>query len=526
MGVVWKARDTRLERFVALKLLPPSKTSDPARRQRFVQEARAVSALNHPRIVTIYDIDRENDSDFIAMEFVPGRTLDQLIPAKGLRVSEALKYAIQIADALAAAHAAGIVHRDLKPANVMVTEKGDVKVLDFGLAKLLEENAGISEEERTRTIAAGQLKTEDGTILGTADYMSPEQAEGKKVDARSDIFSFGSLLYEMLTGRRAFQGDSKMATLAAILNRDPEPLEKLNPALPRELVRVVQRCLRKDPDRRARSMADLKLSLEEIREDSDSGLSTMQSGESQAASKKRNRWPLLTAALVLLLAMGGAAFWLRRGMAKTTETALKAVPLTSFPGYESRPTFSPDGGQVAFSWSGDKGDNYDIYVQLIGSGRPLRLTTDPAVDISPSWSPDGRSIAFLRIDSAGSPTVMLVPALGGAERELGQLGSGFSTLGIGLKSTIGGWSPDGRWLLVSTRDAAKGLFLLSVETGEMRRLTSVPALLADVDGSFAPMGRPLPSSGSKARPGAQCLTVTSLPCRLLPVCSPAAMPGL
>jgi eukaryotic-like serine/threonine-protein kinase len=208
MGVVWKARDTRLERFVALKLLAASKTADPARRQRFVQEARAASALNHPRIITIYEIDRSDGpdgADFIAMEFVPGRTLDQLVPAKGLRISEVLKYAIQIADALAAAHAAGIVHRDLKPANVMVTEKGDVKVLDFGLAKLME-NPTITEADRTKTVVTNLPNTEEGTILGTASYMSPEQAEGKKVDVRSDVFSFGVLLYEMLTGHRAFQG--------------------------------------------------------------------------------------------------------------------------------------------------------------------------------------------------------------------------------------------------------------------------------------------------------------------------------
>jgi serine/threonine protein kinase len=191
MGVVWKARDTRLERFVAIKLLPAGKTADPARRLRFVQEARAASALNHPRIITIYDIDRSegpDGADFIAMEFVAGRTLDELMPGKGLRIGDVLKYAIQIADALAAAHAAGIVHRDLKPANVMVTEKGDVKVLDFGLAKLLDTTT-ITEVDNTQTVAANRPNTEEGAILGTASYMSPEQAEGKKVDARSDVFS-------------------------------------------------------------------------------------------------------------------------------------------------------------------------------------------------------------------------------------------------------------------------------------------------------------------------------------------------
>jgi len=216
MGVVWKARDIRLDRFVAIKLLPPDRIADPERRRRFVTEARAASALNHPRIITIYDIDQSDGADFIAMEYVAGKTLEELIPAKGMKPDNVIRYGIQIADALAAAHAAGIVHRDLKPANVIVMENGQLKVLDFGLAKLREATDALSEVENTRTIRAGH-RTEDGAIVGTIAYMSPEQAEGKKVDARSDIFSFGSLLYEMLTGRTAFRGDSKVSTLAAIL---------------------------------------------------------------------------------------------------------------------------------------------------------------------------------------------------------------------------------------------------------------------------------------------------------------------
>jgi serine/threonine protein kinase len=212
MGLVWKARDTRLERFVALKTLSAEKLADPERKRRFVQEAKAASALNHPNIVHIYDIADADGVQFIAMEYVAGKTLDQLIGRKGLRLNEALKYAIQIADALAKAHSAGIIHRDLKPSNIMVTENGLVKVLDFGLAKLAETAAGEFGETATVTAPEGP-HTEEGTIVGTIAYMSPEQAEGKKVDARSDIFSFGSVLYEMVTGRRAFHGDSKLSTL-------------------------------------------------------------------------------------------------------------------------------------------------------------------------------------------------------------------------------------------------------------------------------------------------------------------------
>lgn len=224
MGVVYKALDTRLERAVALKVLAADKVADPDRKRRFVQEAKAASALNHPNIITIYDINAADGIDFISMEFVAGRTLDRVIPRQGLPPSEALRISIQIADALAEAHAGGIIHRDLKPANIMLTDSGLVKLLDFGLAKLTEKT-GIGQEEPTATLAA----TEEGKILGTVAYMSPEQAQGLKVDARSDIFSFGAVLYEMLTGRRAFSGDTKMSTVAAILNREPEPLAATTP---------------------------------------------------------------------------------------------------------------------------------------------------------------------------------------------------------------------------------------------------------------------------------------------------------
>ena len=258
MGVVYKAQDIRLNRFAALKILPPEKVADPDRKRRFVQEAKAASALNHPNIITIYDIDREGGVDFIAMEYVAGKSLGQLIGRKGLPTAETLKYAIQIADALAAAHATGIVHRDLKPGNVMVTESGLVKALDFGLAKLVEPGSGSDELADTRTIST---QTEEGIIVGTVAYMSPEQAEGKRLDARSDIFSFGSVLYEMLTGARAFRGDSNIGVLSAILHQEPADIE----GIPSELNEVIAGCLRKDPELRIQHMADVKLALEELK---------------------------------------------------------------------------------------------------------------------------------------------------------------------------------------------------------------------------------------------------------------------
>jgi len=236
----------------------------------FQQEAKAASALNHPNIVHIYDISLSGGTDYIAMEFVDGKTLDRLIGKSGLVLRDTLKYAIQVADALARAHAAGIVHRDLKPGNIIVGEDGRVKLLDFGLAKLTEKtvDAAFDSEADTATITAREnVQTEEGMIVGTVAYMSPEQAEGKKLDARSDIFSFGSVLYEMVAGRRPFEGANKLSTLSAILHKEPPPLAKVAPDLPAELDKIIWRCLRKDPDRRAQHVGDIKLALEELRED-------------------------------------------------------------------------------------------------------------------------------------------------------------------------------------------------------------------------------------------------------------------
>jgi serine/threonine protein kinase len=268
MATVYKARDITLERIVALKVLPPSVTANPERKLRFVQEARTASSLNHPNIVHIYEIGCSDAVDFIAMEYVQGNSLDQSIGRKGLPWTEVLKYAVQIADALTAAHTAGVIHRDLKPGNLMITEQGLIKVLDFGLAKLTEP---LDSEELDAAATIGpKPRTEEGTILGTIAYMSPEQAEGKKVDARSDIFSFGSVLYEMVTGRRAFQGDTKISVLSAILNHEPAPISQVVDGVPHELVRTITRCLRKDSERRFQLMKDVKIALEELKEEAGS----------------------------------------------------------------------------------------------------------------------------------------------------------------------------------------------------------------------------------------------------------------
>ncbi len=368
MGVVYKARDTHLDRTVAIKVLPPEKVADPERKQRFIQEAKAASALNHPNIVTIYDISSEAGVDFIAMEFIEGHTLDEAIAPKGLRPAQALRYASQVADALAKAHGAGIVHRDLKPSNIMITEEGRVKIVDFGLAKLLEP---VDSSPDAATLTA-RPPTQEGTVLGTAPYMSPEQAEGRKLDGRSDIFSFGSVLYEMVTNRKPFPGDSHLAILTKILHEDPAPPSQLAAAIPPELEKMILRCLRKDPARRFQHMDDLKVALEDVQEESGSG--------KQAAAPSRRRWAWAVLAPVVLVA--GFFAW-RMWRSPPPAELLRAVALTTFPGAELYPSFSPDGNHVAFTWTGPKQDNPDVYVQQIGAGSPLRLTTDPRSDYNP-----------------------------------------------------------------------------------------------------------------------------------------------
>jgi Tol biopolymer transport system component len=481
MGEVYKARDTRLERQVAVKVLLSEKLADADLKRRFVQEARAASALNHPNIVTIYDIGNEGGVDYIVMELVTGKSLDRLIPRGGMRIDEILRLSVQIADALATAHSAGIVHRDLKPGNVMATTGGVVKILDFGLAKLSQgaetpsfrswDNDATAE---TATAAATAEGTTQGMILGTVSYMSPEQAEGKPVDARSDIFAFGALLFEMVAGRKAFAGDSPMATITAILRDDPMVPGALPSDFPAELERIMARCLRKDPARRFQYMADAKVELEELKEDSGLGKLAVKAPTPAIHARLRSTpllW-LVTATTVAVLAFVG---WRESKSPPETATDLRPVPLTSDPGTEDNPSFSPDGQQVAFTWDGEKQDNLDIYVKLIGTGVPLRLTTDPAPDMRPKWSPDGRTIAFIRVLGADAFGVMWIPALGGAERRLAQFYSR-SNNGNLLASLC--WTPDSKGLIVSGSvqpNEPNRLLWVQLETGEARPITNPPS---------------------------------------------------
>ncbi len=474
MGVVYQARDTQLDRTVAIKVLPPALVQDADRRSRFIREAKTASSLNHPNIVTIHAIAQAQGLDCIVMELVAGKALDQLTGRKGLSLPNTLNHAIQIASALTAAHAAGVVHRDLKPANIMVTDSGLVKVLDFGLAKLAEPTPGEG---------SGAPKTDtaqEGMIFGTPAYMSPEQAEGKRVDARSDIFSFGAVLYQMVTGLQAFRGDSANSTLAAVLSQEPKPPSQVVRNVPPELERIILRCLRKDPARRFQDMGDVKIELEELKDRSESG--RRDDGVSVSPAWRTKSVFLGGLFLLALLSAIGVFYFLNRVPSQSPE--LTVVPLTSYRGSAIMPSSSPDGNQVAFSWNGEAQDNYDIYVKVVGSSAaPLRLTSDPARDVYPAWSPDGRQIAFVRETERGARLCLISP-LGGPERNLMELPLSAS----GQLS----WSSDGKWLAVEegTAEGPRGISAISVERGEKRRLTSNTAGL-DLSPAFSPDGNQL-----------------------------------
>jgi len=443
MGAVYKARDERLDRFVALKVLPAEKMSDPERRRRFTQEAKSASALNHPNIVTIYDISQAEGVHFIAMECVAGQTLDALIGRKGLPLKDALNFAVQIADGLCKAHAAGIIHRDLKPSNIMVTPDGLVKILDFGLAKLVENVEPAGGLGATMTMARTPA-TEEGVILGTVAYMSPEQAAGKPVNARSDIFSFGSVLYEMLTGRRAFEGETKASTLAAVIALDPAPPGVSTNRLPAEVERTVMRCLRKDPQRRWQNMTDLKVALQDLKEESDSG--QLSAAAIAPMPARRRIWlPAALAALVVLTAAGIVAFLVLKPSSEPVMVQPERITFES--GVAFWPTVSPDGKMIAYS--SDRDGNMDLYVRQLSGQQSIRRTQNPAPDWYACFSPDGSKIVFRSERDGGGLYVM--ETLGGGERKIADGGR------------LPAFSPDGStivYLVASALTRQAKLFLV------------------------------------------------------------------
>ncbi|MGH9392225.1 MAG: protein kinase domain-containing protein, partial [Vicinamibacteria bacterium] len=366
MGEVYLAEDTKLDRRIALKVLPPELAESAERRGRFEREAKAVAALNHPNIVTVHSVEESDGVHFITMELVRGKTLTELLPRNGFPLDRFFALAVPLADAVAAAHQEGITHRDLKPDNVMVTGEGRVKVLDFGLAKPTKGYAGSAASEFPT-----QAKTAEGTIVGTLAYMSPEQAEGKAVDARSDIFSLGILLYEMATGVRPFRGESATAVLSAIIKDTPVSVTELRPSIPRDLAKIIRRCLSKEAGRRFQTAIDLRNELEECRSEVDSG--------ETISPKASPRW-WFAAVAVLTAAVAAAVIFRREDRLQPTVPRLEnPVQLTFALGVEDFPTWSPDGRTLAYTATAiehETPDRGDIWVTQTGKIQPVNRTAD------------------------------------------------------------------------------------------------------------------------------------------------------
>jgi Tol biopolymer transport system component len=496
MGEVYRGKDVRLGREVAVKVLPAELSGDSDRLARFEQEARSASALNHPNIITIYDIGSADSVSYIAMELVEGKTLRDLVAAGPMAVRKLLPIAAQVADGLAKAHESGIVHRDLKPENVMVNQDGFVKILDFGLAKLVAPVADVGSQFAT---LAGP-GTRPGMVMGTVGYMSPEQASGEPVDFRSDQFSLGSILYEMATGKRAFQKKTAVETLAAIIREDPEPIAAANPQAPAPLRWIVERCLAKEPENRyaaTRDLArDLKQTLEHLSETS---------LEIPAVTRpKKGRRFFWAAGLAALLAVGLADIALRRGAgaAPGGPAALKRV--TFGPGLEDEPSFSPDGKFLAYTT--DERGSLDVVVLPLDGGEPIRIAATDADEAQPAWSPDGTRIAFVSARDHGGRLgaalnvsslelymnskfgdIFVVPALGGTPAKLVEGGHYPS------------WSPDGkRIVFMSNREGKVNLWTIPADGGAPQRLTRGDGI--DYQPSWSPDGKWIAyGSGSTTR---------------------------
>jgi len=460
MGEVYRAKDTRLDRIVAIKVLPAELSANPELRQRLEREAKAVSQLSHPHICTLYDIGREGGSDFLVMEYLEGESLADRLGRGHLPLDQVLRYGSEIAEALHGAHRHGVVHRDLKPGNVMLTKSG-AKLLDFGLAKLHETEPGDEAASETSLPTMNSPLTEKGTILGTYPYMAPEQLEGKSTDARTDIFSLGAMLYEMVTGERPFRGDSRASLIAAIMTSQPRPMKELEAVTPPSLDRTVRRCLEKDPEERWQSARDLAAELRWIRDRDEAPV-----GATSARGRRSGPTTLALAAAAVAIGIAGSLIGWLVGTGQGPEEAQRgwrAQRMTFQEGVEGQPSLSPDGRQVVFV--SEATGNLDIYFQRVNGQNAINLTADSeAADSAPTFSPDGEQIAFRSERDGGG--IFVMGATGESVRRVADRGYNPS------------WSPDGRHLVVSTemveepmnREGIAELWVIDVATGATRRL--------------------------------------------------------
>jgi len=482
MGVVWRAADTRLDRHVALKILPEAMAVDPERRARFEREARAVAALNHPNIVTLYSVEEARTAagplHFITMELVEGKTLTQLRPKDGFPLPRLLEIAVPLADAVSRAHRAGIIHRDLKPDNVMIDNDGRLRVLDFGLAKLQEP----ADSNRDTLAATVTSDTAEGRVLGTVAYMSPEQAEGKEVDARSDVFSLGTILFEMACGVRPFRGDTTLSTIGSILKEEPTSITELKPSLPRHAGRVIRRCLAKDPDRRYQTALDLRNELEELAAEVASGTDAVASVAAPAASSRGLLLPIVVGAVALIAVVGFVTTrWLDRDGSDVVEYVPQ--PVTASNAWDAGPNWSPDGKFIAFERM--ESGHSDIYVKPIDGGDPSLRAGGPGDQFAPRWTPDRRFLAYVSRHEPGS-SVYLVPIDGGRSTPLIATNMhtlDFTTIPLGDRP----WSADGKTLLVSIFLETTQFAVHRVDraTGEAEQITFPPPAASDSRATYS-----------------------------------------